>query len=102
MKPEPKTDYEHGYVDGMRAYAWWKDGEQYVGTCGATLAAAIDLFLASRRRQAKTPELPAKVVTPEEYLVDMMDAMKTGRGCFAAGTRRKREHPATDAANAEK
>jgi len=30
-----------GYIEGLKAYAWWKDGVQYVGTCGTTLEAAI-------------------------------------------------------------
>ena len=39
------TDYQRGYIDGLTAYAWWKDGTQWVGTCGQTLEAAVDLFL---------------------------------------------------------
>jgi hypothetical protein len=31
------------YIDGLRAYAWWKDGVEYVGTAGQTLEAAIAL-----------------------------------------------------------
>lgn len=27
--------------EGIRRYAWWKDGVQYVGTCGTTLEAAL-------------------------------------------------------------
>lgn len=30
-----------GYVEGLKAYAWWKDGVQYVGSCGTTLNDAI-------------------------------------------------------------
>ena len=30
-----------GYVAGLRAFAWWKDGVQYVGTCGHKLDDAI-------------------------------------------------------------
>ncbi len=29
--------YKQGYRDGIEAYAWWKDGEQQVGTSGRTL-----------------------------------------------------------------
>ena len=29
------------YEAGLKAYAWWKDGVQYVGTCGTTLAEAL-------------------------------------------------------------
>ena len=31
-----------GFVSGLTEYAWWKDGEQYVGTCGTTLKKAIE------------------------------------------------------------
>jgi hypothetical protein len=34
--------YDEGYQDGLSAYAWWKDGEQLVGTSGKTLKQAIE------------------------------------------------------------
>ena len=30
-----------GVIAGLREYAWWKDGTQYVGSCGTTLKDAI-------------------------------------------------------------
>lgn len=30
-----------GYEAGLRAFAWWKDGVEYVGTMGTTLKEAI-------------------------------------------------------------
>lgn len=36
-----KSQWLEGYIAGITAYAWWKDGEQYVGTCGRTLNEAI-------------------------------------------------------------
>jgi hypothetical protein len=33
--------YLRGFLDGIREYAWWKDGVQYVGSCGTTLKDAI-------------------------------------------------------------
>ena len=30
-----------GYIEGLKAFAWWRDSVQYVGTCGTTLAQAI-------------------------------------------------------------
>ena len=30
-----------GIIEGLRMYAWWKDGVEYVGTCGRTLRQAI-------------------------------------------------------------
>ena len=32
--------YFDGVADGLRVFAWHRDGTQYVGTCGTTLAAA--------------------------------------------------------------
>lgn len=32
-----------GYIAGLREYAWWKDGVQYVGSCGTTLKDAINV-----------------------------------------------------------
>jgi len=39
------SDYQQGYIDGLEAFAWWKDGAQYVGTTGMTLDRAIHNFL---------------------------------------------------------
>ena len=33
--------YKRGFEDGLRAYAHWKDGVQYVGTMGKTLGEAL-------------------------------------------------------------
>jgi hypothetical protein len=40
--------YCRGYVDGMWAYAWWKDGVAYVGSTSTTYAQAVDSFLRER------------------------------------------------------
>jgi len=37
----PASEYDQGYIDGLSAFAWWKDGEQFVGTTSTTLKAAI-------------------------------------------------------------
>jgi len=34
-------DHFEGLIDGIKMYAWWKDGTQYVGTTGTTLKEAI-------------------------------------------------------------
>lgn len=34
--------FQDGILNGLWKYAWWKDGTQYVGTCGATLKAAAE------------------------------------------------------------
>lgn len=35
-------DYWQGVRDGIRKFAWWADGEQFVGTCGTTLKDALN------------------------------------------------------------
>jgi len=37
-----QTAWFQGHVHGLQEYAWWKDGVQYVGTCGTTLAEATE------------------------------------------------------------
>jgi len=41
MSVTAREAYLRGFIDGIREYAWWKDGEQQVGTCGTTLAEAV-------------------------------------------------------------
>ena len=41
MKYELVQARKEGLIDGLTRYAWWKDGTQYVGTCGTTLKEAI-------------------------------------------------------------
>ncbi len=36
-------EFRSGYNAGLTAYAWWKEGVQYVGTCGTTLKKALNL-----------------------------------------------------------
>lgn len=36
--------YWAGVEEGIRMYAWWKDGRQYVGTTGRTLTQALKLM----------------------------------------------------------
>ena len=53
-EPDPRTleaaldaaeqrAYLEGVKCGLAAFAWWKDGTQYVGTCGTTLKQALEL-----------------------------------------------------------
>ena len=34
--------YKKGFVDALRAFAWWKDGVEFVGDGHCTLKQAID------------------------------------------------------------
>lgn len=41
MRHEPTRAYYNGLREGLERYAHWKDGVQFVGSCGTTLTAAI-------------------------------------------------------------
>ena len=41
LEEEKVVAKQEGYKEGLTAYAWWKDGVQYVGTCGTTLKEAL-------------------------------------------------------------
>jgi hypothetical protein len=48
--------YAHydGLREGVRMYAWWKDGVQYVGTTGRTLREAlVDIDVREKRELVK-------------------------------------------------
>lgn len=47
---EALSDYERGFVGGLWAYSWWKDGAAYVGTTGTTYARAVRRFLEEGQR----------------------------------------------------
>lgn len=49
-------DWLEGYIEGLTAFAWWKDGIQYVGTCGTTLATA--------EKQARSEWRKARKIAP--------------------------------------
>ena len=34
-------EWIEGFVEGLKAFAHWKDGEQYVGSCGTTLKSVM-------------------------------------------------------------
>lgn len=44
-------EYYNGVVDGVCRFAHWKDGVQYVGTCGKTLKEALEEIKAERKRE---------------------------------------------------
>ncbi len=39
--------YDKGFIDGLREFAYWLDGEQFVGTKGITLKEAIETLKSS-------------------------------------------------------
>ena len=54
-------DYRKGFEDGIRCFAWWKDGVQMVGTCGTTLERALSGI--ENRHGFSPPAEPVKKVT---------------------------------------
>ena len=34
-------NYELGFIDGLTAFAWWKDGKQFIGTTGMALSEVL-------------------------------------------------------------
>ena len=36
------NEYYNGMAEGVRLFAHWLDGEQFVGTCGRTLKEALE------------------------------------------------------------
>jgi len=59
--------YFDGAAAGIRCFAWWRDGTQYVGTTGTSLASALDELDAARatalKRFASEPELEPQAGT---------------------------------------
>jgi hypothetical protein len=43
------NEYFNGMIEGVRLYAHWKNGEQFVGTTGKTLKQAIEQIEAERK-----------------------------------------------------
>lgn len=83
MKKEHKIERIHLYYDGMIAgitkYAHWKDGVQYVGTCGKTLNEAIDMINKERDNYITTIEEDTRRITSElGYSRVGKDAMRRG------------------------
>jgi hypothetical protein len=44
------NEYFDGMIEGMRLYAWWKDGVEYVGTTGRTLKEALTAIEDERKK----------------------------------------------------
>ncbi len=51
------TDYERGYIDGLWAYAWWKNGDVFVGTTGTTYKRAVEKFLTAAGKEGWTANI---------------------------------------------
>ena len=51
--------FKAGLIAGVRRFAWWKDGEQHVGTCGTSLKKALaEIEIEARQAREGTGEAP--------------------------------------------
>lgn len=56
--------FRQGWNAGVTAFAWWKDGVQYVGTCGMTLEGALAQGPHEELRRPMTPRVPPEAARP--------------------------------------
>ena len=49
IEQEKEDSFKEGKIEGLTDYAWWKDGTQYVGTCGTKLKTAIKEIIQSNK-----------------------------------------------------
>lgn len=54
--------YFQGKREGLRSYAWWKDGTQYVGTTGKTLDQAKEEIFQERKKANDTLKEGKRVI----------------------------------------
>lgn len=48
------SSYERGWIDGLAAFCWFRDGTRWVGTTGTTFQEAVVSFLTERGFDAET------------------------------------------------
>ncbi len=48
LREQIADSFLDAYIAGLQEYAFWKDGTEYVGSCGRTLTQAIDRAKAER------------------------------------------------------
>ncbi len=51
LKAELTKAYNDGMRDGVTSFAWWRDGIQYVGNCGTTLADALASMIVPEKKK---------------------------------------------------
>lgn len=56
--------YHNGLIEGVRRFSHWRDGIQYVGTCGSTLAAELAGIEQERRMALASMSLLERVKEP--------------------------------------
>lgn len=88
--------YKQGFIDGMTNFAWWKDGVQFVGTCGKTLKEAIEgieqLSTYKKLQEMPPEEVPTNVRNAKgdfdriHVLYGFIASDETGEGVIAIPT----------------
>ena len=63
MKKKLNQAYYNGIREGIEQYAYWKDGVQYVGTCGTTLKDALARIDKEEKRAEEL--LKDRIILPE-------------------------------------
>lgn len=53
LEENKSKEYYIGVLVGLKAFAWWKDGVQYVGTCGTTLESQEKQVIMVMKRSTK-------------------------------------------------
>lgn len=87
-------NYVTGLKDGIRKYAWWKDGEQYVGSCGTTLKQAlegVDHEFSSQHNYTKSHKLWCahcfKDLGPLDERNTYLSSLQASHSCKVGGVR---------------
>ena len=75
--------YKQGFIDGLTAYAWWKNGSRYLGTSGRTLKEAISNVEHEWNYNPPPDKVNAALVAALEKLTDQN--LTFYRGCVADG-----------------
>jgi hypothetical protein len=57
MTPKEIDVFYDGLVEGFKRWAWWKDGTQWVGSCGTTLLTAIEEAKKERTEALQTGQV---------------------------------------------
>jgi len=64
-------NYYDGIIEGLTRHAWWKDGVQYVGTCGSTLKQAVANVEAERQPDTKVKKMTSTNKQSESLLSEI-------------------------------
>lgn len=88
--------YKQGFIDGLTAFAHWKDGDQLVGTCGWTLKKALEEIetLSTYKKLQEMPpeEVPTNIRNEKgdferiHVLYGFIASDETGEGVIAIPT----------------